>query len=226
MFSQRQDLTRLIDHTLLRAEAVPADVGRLCDEALEYGFATVCVAPCYVEMAFKHLEKSQVRVCTVVGFPLGHTTVSVKIVEAMEAIKHGAQELDLVINRGALKSGDDQYVRHEILNIVNVSQKALLKVILETGALTRDEIVRGARLAMEAGARWIKTSTGFGPRGASVEDVKLLKETVGDTGFIKAAGGIRDLKTVEAMVRAGASRVGTSHGVSIVQEYLQLHAKR
>lgn len=216
----------MIDHTLLRAEATPADVSRLCDEALEYAFATVCVAPCYVETAVQHLKKSQVKVCTVVGFPLGHTTVSVKIVEAMEAIKHGAKELDLVINRGALRSGDDPYVKHEILNIINVSQKALLKVILETGALTRDEIVRGARLAMEAGARWVKTSTGFGPRGASVEDVKLLKETVGDKGFVKASGGIQDLKTVEAMVRAGASRIGTRHGVSIVQEYLQQSAKR
>jgi deoxyribose-phosphate aldolase len=225
MFKEPQELARLIDHTLLKPEAAAADIGRLCDEAVQYSFATVCVAPCYVEIAAKCLEGTGVKVCTVVGFPLGHSSISVKIVEALEALKLGAHELDMVINLGALKSGDDEYVKSEVLNLVNVCQKAVLKVILETGALTPEEIVRGARLVLEAGAKWVKTSTGFNYRGATVRDVKLLKKTVGDHGFVKASGGIRTLAAVESMVKAGASRIGTSHGVAIMQEFLSLRAK-
>jgi deoxyribose-phosphate aldolase len=222
MFKDSKDLARLIDHTLLKPEATSADVIRLCDEARKYCFATVCVAPCYVELAAKRLEGSAVKVCSVVGFPLGNSNISVKIVEAMEALKLGAQELDMVMNLGYLKSGNDEYVKNEVLNLVNVCQRTVLKVILETGALTREEIVRGARLVLEAGAKWVKTSTGFNYPGATVKDVRLLKKTTGDLGFIKASGGIRTLAAVESMVKAGASRIGTSHGVAIIQEYLSL----
>ena len=223
MFDQPQDLARLIDHTFLKPEATQADITRLCNEAMEYSFATVCLAPCYVEFSAGLLKETSTKVCTVVGFPLGNSSISVKIVEAMEALKHGAKELDMVINLGALKSGDDEYVKSEVLNVVNVCQEALLKVILETGALTPDEMIRGARLVLEAGGKWIKTSTGFIYRGATVEDVRLLKKTLGHRGFVKASGGIKDLATVMAMIQAGASRIGTSHGVAIMQEYLAGH---
>ena len=225
MFKEPRELASLIDHTLLKPETTSADIGRLCDEAIRYSFATVCVPPCYVEIAAKRLEGTGVRVCSVVGFPLGNSSISVKIVEALEALKLGTHELDMVINLGALKAGDDEYVKNEVLNLVNVCQKAVLKVILETGALTSEEIVRGARLVLEAGVKWVKTSTGFNYRGATVKDVRLLKKTVGERGFVKASGGIRTLASVKAIVKAGASRIGTSHGVSIMQEYLKLKAK-
>ncbi len=222
MFKDSKELAQLIDHTLLKPEVTSTNIVRLCDEAVRYSFATVCVAPCYVDVAASRLKGTVIRVCSVVGFPLGNSSISVKIVEAMEALKHGADELDMVINLGALKSGDKEYVKNEILNVVNVCQKAVLKVILETGALTSEEIVRGARLVLEAGVKWVKTSTGFNYPGATVKDVRLLKKTIGDRGFIKASGGIRTLAAVESMVKAGASRIGTSHGVSIMREYLGL----
>jgi deoxyribose-phosphate aldolase len=225
MFKEPRALARLIDHTLLKPEATSANIDRLCQEAIQYSFATVCVAPCYIENAVKHLAGTQVKVCSVVGFPLGISSISVKIVEALEALKLGAHELDMVINLGALKSGDDEYLKSEVLNLVNVCKKAVLKVILETGALTSEEIVRGARLVLEAGAQWVKTSTGFNYPGATVREVKLLKKTVGNRGFVKASGGIQTLAAVESMVKAGASRIGTSHGVSIMQEYLGLKVK-
>jgi deoxyribose-phosphate aldolase len=219
VFNQPHELAQLIDHTFLRPEATLDDIKRVCNEGTEYSFATVCLAPCYVEAAANRLKGTATKICTVVGFPLGNTSISVKIVEAMEALKHGAKELDMVINLGALRSGDDDYVKSEVLNLANLCQKAVLKVILETGALTPEEIVRGAQLVLEGGAKWIKTSTGFTYRGATVEDVRLLKKTIGERGYIKASGGIRDLATVIELVKAGASRIGTSHGVSIMQEY-------
>ncbi len=222
MFKDSKELAQLIDHTLLKPEATPTDIGRLCDEAVRYSFVTVCVAPCYVEMAASRLKETAIRVCSVVGFPLGNSSISVKIVEAMEALKHGANELDMVINLGALKSGNEGYVKNEVLNLVNVCQKAVLKIILETGALTPEEIVRGARWVLEAGAKWVKTSTGFNYPGATPKDVRLLKKTIGDRGFVKASGGIRTLAAVESMLKAGASRIGTSHGVSIMREHLGL----
>jgi deoxyribose-phosphate aldolase len=220
VFKDAKELAQVIDHTLLKPEATSTDIGRLCHEAVKYSFATVCVAPCYVEAAASRLKGSVVRVCSVVGFPLGNTSISVKIVEAMEALKHGANELDMVINLGALKSGDEAYVKDEVINLVNVCQKAVLKVILETGALTSEEIVKGARWVLQAGARWVKTSTGFNYPGATAKDVRLLKKTIGDRGFVKASGGIHTLADVESMIKAGASRIGTSHGVSIMKEYL------
>ncbi|MCI0529531.1 MAG: deoxyribose-phosphate aldolase [Nitrospira sp.] len=228
MFKDSKELAQLIDHTLLKPEATTTHIGRLCDEAVRYSFVTVCVAPCYVEMAVSRLKETAIRVCSVVGFPLGNSSISVKIVEAMEALKHGANELDMVINLGALKSGNEGYVKNEVLNLVNVCQKAVLKIILETGALTPEEIVRGARWVLEAGAKWVKTSTGFNYPGATAKDVRLLKKTIGDRGFVKASGGIHTLAAVESMLKAGASRIGTSHGVSIMREYLYLkdHAAR
>jgi deoxyribose-phosphate aldolase len=175
-----------------------------------------------VELAANRLKGTTIRVCSVVGFPLGNSSISVKIVEGMEALKHGAHELDMVINLGALRSGDEGYVKNEVLNLANVCQKAVLKVILETGVLTSEEMVRGAQWILEAGAKWVKTSTGFHYPGATVKVVRLLKKTIGDRGFVKASGGIRTLAALESMVKAGASRIGTSHGVSIMREFIGL----
>ena len=164
-------------------------------------------------------------VCTVIGFPLGYQALPVKIVEAMEAVKHGARELDLVIHLGAVKMGNADAVRTEVVKVRTVASGVLLRVILETGYLTREERVSACRWVREAGAFWVKTSTGFGPKGATAADVRLLKKAIGEGGFVKAAGGIRDHKTVEAMVRAGASRIGTSRGVEIMKDYLRVRGR-
>jgi len=221
MFSDAGELAGMIDHTRLAPDTTPVDIRRACEEALRYGFASVCIPPCYVEEAVRGLEGSRVAVCTVVGFPTGYQSLSVKILEAVEALKQGAIELDLVLHLGAVKMGDADGVRTEVTQIRNAASGARLKVIVETGYLTRKEIISACRWSREAGAVWVKTSTGFGPKGATAADVRLLKKAVGEGGFVKAAGGIRDLKTLETMVRAGASRIGTSHGVEILKEYLR-----
>lgn len=225
MFLNASDLAGRIDHTRLAPDTTIEAIRRICDEARRYGFAAVCVPPCYVEEASGRLQGSPVAVGTVIGFPLGYQSVSVKIVEAMEALKHGAKELDVVIHLGAVKMKDADAVRAEVMNIRNVASAALLRLILETGYLTREEMISACRWIREAGAVWVKTSTGFGPKGATAADVRLLKKTMGDGGFVKAAGGIRDLATVEAMVRAGASRIGTSRAVEIMKEYLRVRGR-
>ncbi|MBI2914341.1 MAG: deoxyribose-phosphate aldolase [Firmicutes bacterium] len=219
-------ISSVIDYTLLGTDATENDVMGLCDAARHYGFAAVCVNPWYVRMAAERLAGSQVRVATVVGFPLGATTELVKAVEAAQAVAVGAQELDMVINVGALRSGHDRLVAQEIEAVVRAAGKALVKVILETSLLTEEEKVQGCRLASEAGAHFVKTSTGFGPGGATIGDVRLLRETVGTKMGVKAAGGIRDLATAKAMIDAGANRIGSSSGPAIAEEELAEMAGR
>ncbi len=212
-------LARYIDHTLLKAAATPAEIKKLCEEAARFGFAAVCVNPVWVALAAKQLRGTRVAVCTVAGFPLGASTTEVKAYEARRAVFDGATEIDMVINIGALKSGDDDLVGVDIESVVGAchSGGALCKVILETALLSDDEKLRGCELAQRAGADFVKTSTGFGPGGATAEDVRLMRRAVGPRMGIKAAGGIKDKSDTEAMLGAGATRIGASAGVKIVQ---------
>jgi deoxyribose-phosphate aldolase len=210
-------LASMIDHTLLKPEATPAQVEQLCREALEHGFATVCVNGAWVSLAAEQLKGSAVGVAAVAGFPLGAGTSAAKAYEAADEVRAGATEVDMVINVGALKAGDDALVEVDIAEVVrSAGRDAIVKVILETALLTDDEKVRASRLAVAAGAAFVKTSTGFGPGGATVEDVALLRRTVGPDIGVKAAGGIRTREQAEAMVAAGASRIGASSSVQIV----------
>mgnify|MGYP001104099989 CR=1 FL=1 len=208
----------LIDHTLLKADATRAEIEQVCREAAEYHFATVCVNPTWVRLCASLLRGSGVDVCTVVGFPLGATTADVKAYEARRAIFDGAAEIDMVINVGALKSGDVRLVEQDIDAVASVcrSAGATSKVIIEAALLTADEKITACTLAKAAGADYVKTSTGFGPGGATVEDVALMRRVVGPEMGVKAAGGVRDLEGLQAMVEAGATRVGASAGVKIV----------
>ncbi|HHY45797.1 MAG TPA: deoxyribose-phosphate aldolase [Firmicutes bacterium] len=211
------DLASLIDHTLLRADATPAQIEQLCREAIQYGFAAVCINPGNVPLAAQRLEGTPVKVCTVIGFPLGATTTLVKVVEARDAIASGATELDMVMNIGALKARELDFVRHDIAAVVNAAAgRALVKVIIEACYLTEEEKRQACSIAKEAGAAFVKTSTGFGPGGATVQDVMMMRQVVGPDMGIKAAGGIRDYKTAVEMIRAGATRIGTSSGVAIM----------
>lgn len=213
-------IAQLIDHTLLKPDARRHDVEELCREAAQFGFATVCVNPCWVALCAQRLSGTGVLVCSVVGFPLGATTADVKAYETRRAIFDGAREIDTVINVGALKSGDLETVQRDIEAIVIPCREcgALSKVIIEAALLTDDEKVTACTLAKAAGADYVKTSTGFGPGGATAADVALMRRVVGDGMGVKAAGGVRDLDALKAMVAAGASRVGASAGVKIVQE--------
>jgi deoxyribose-phosphate aldolase len=210
----------LIDHTMLAPTATRKDIETLCDEAARYGFATVCVNPTWVSLSAQRLRGTSVGVCAVVGFPLGATTSDVKGYETQRVIFDGAREVDMVINVGALKSGDLRLVAHDIEAVTAPCRAsgAVSKVIIEAVYLTDDEKVSASTLARAAGADFVKTSTGFGPGGATAADVALLRRTVGDAMGVKAAGGVRDLGALQAMVAAGASRVGASAGVKIVQE--------
>lgn len=213
-----RDLAAIIDHTLLKPEATKDQIVKLCEEAMEFGFASVCVNPTYVSLAASLLKDTPVKVCTVVGFPLGASTPLVKAVEVRDAIAAGAREIDMVINVGALKSGDDDLVGRDIRAVVEAARgRALVKVILETALLTNDEKVKACLIAKAEGADFVKTSTGFGPGGATVEDVRLMRKVVGADMGVKAAGGIRTLETALAMVEAGASRIGASASVAIVK---------
>ncbi|HEV2386136.1 MAG TPA: deoxyribose-phosphate aldolase [Candidatus Acidoferrales bacterium] len=215
------ELARLIDHTLLKPEAAPDDVRRLCAEAREHQFASACVNPVYVPLAASLLADSPVKVCAVAGFPLGASLPGTKLVEARAAIRLGAGEIDMVIQIGALRGGDDAAVENEIRLLADACHErgALLKVILEMALLTREEKIRSATAAMNAGADFVKTSTGFGPGGATVDDVALLRSVVGTRLGVKAAGGIRSLDDLERMVAAGATRIGTSSGARILAEF-------
>lgn len=210
------NLAKYIDHTNLKPEATPQDIDRLIDEAKTYHFASVCINPCYVGYAKKKLQDSDVKVCTVIGFPLGANTSTVKAFETAEAIRQGADEIDMVIAIGALKAGLYQEVQQDIEAVVKASQGHLVKVILETCLLSREEIAKACQLAMAAGAQFVKTSTGFNKHGATVEDVALMKATVGEKMMVKASGGIRTLQDALQMIEAGASRLGTSSGVMLV----------
>lgn len=219
-----EELAAMIDHTLLRADATQQDIRRLCAEALEYGFGAVCVNPCYVKLAAKELRASSVKVCTVIGFPLGANTTEVKVLEARQAALDGANEVDIVLNVGALIEGDSKFVTAEIERVIeaarDVRKDISAKIILETGYLNKNQMVLGCWVATGrgTGADYVKASTGFGPTGATVEDVRFLRQTVGEHLGVKAAGGIRDLKTALALVEAGADRLGTSSGVQIMKE--------
>ena len=206
----------MIDHTLLKPDALREDVDRLCDEAMRFGFATVCVQPFRVAQASERLKDSPVKVCTVIGFPLGANRAEIKAMETVRAVTDGAHELDMVLNLGALKDGNFGAVENDIRAVVKASQGRTVKVILETAQLKDEEIVEACHLAEKAGAAFVKTSTGFGGGGASVEAVRLMKKTVGNRLGVKASGGIRDRATLEKMIAAGADRIGTSHGVTLL----------
>ena len=212
-----KNLARYIDHTLLKPEASLKDIERLCAEARSYNFYAVCVNGSWVTQARHFLDGSDVKVATVVGFPLGATDSDTKRFETEAAIDNGAQEIDVVINIGRLKDGDDEYVLRELRDVVEAAAERPVKVIIETCLLTNAEKIRACRIVLDAGAQFVKTSTGFSTGGATVADVKLLREIVGETFGVKAAGGIRDTQTALAMIEAGATRLGTSSGVVIVR---------
>jgi deoxyribose-phosphate aldolase len=213
-------VSRLIDHTLLKPDATRAELEQLCREAAEFHFATVCVNPAWVSLCASRLRSTPVAVCTVVGFPLGATTPDVKQYETRRVIFDGAREVDMVINVGALKSGDLRLVEQDIACVAGACRDAgvISKVIIEAALLTDDEKVTACTLAKAAGADFVKTSTGFGPGGATVADVALMRRVVGPDMGVKAAGGVRDLAGLQAMVAAGATRIGASAGVKIVRE--------
>lgn len=208
----------MIDHTILAPQATKENVDNLCKEAIKYGFHSVCVNSCFVYYCAQRLKNSDVKVCTVIGFPLGAMSTAGKMAEAEQAIQDGASELDMVIHVGMIKSGDWEYVKQDISSVVETAKgRAIVKVILETCLLTDEEKVKACQVCKESGADFVKTSTGFSSGGATVEDVALMCRTVGPDMGVKASGGIRSIQTAEAMVAAGATRLGTSSGVSIVQ---------
>jgi len=218
-------LAKMIDLTLLKPTATKSDIEQLCKNAVHYGFICVVVNPCYVSLAYNLLRESEVKVCTVIGFPLGANLTEVKAYEAKRAVELGASEIDMVMNIGAFKSGDYDLVRNDIFEVVRsvkeIRDDVIVKVIIETCYLTDEEKIQACSIIREAGADFVKTSTGFGPVGATLHDVKLLRNAVGSSLGVKAAGGIRDLKTALAMIEAGANRIGASAGVKIVEEMLK-----
>lgn len=213
------DLAKTIDHTLLKPDATQDQVAQLCFEARKYGFASVCVNPTWVELCAQLLKGSDVKVCTVIGFPLGATAPEVKSFEAQNALKHGASEIDMVINIGALKARDLELVAKDIRGVVTTSHAggAIVKVIIETALLTDEEKSIACLLSKEAGADFVKTSTGFASGGATVHDVELMRKAVGPEMGVKASGGVRTYEDAESMLRAGATRIGASAGVKIIQ---------
>lgn len=214
-----KDILGIIDHTLLKPDATDSMIENLCKEAIEYNFCAVCVNPYFVKLAKDLLKDTDIKVATVIGFPLGANTKEVKAYETIDAIKNGADEIDMVINIGALKNKDYDLVKEDIEAVVEAAKgKAIVKVIIETCLLTEDEKKKACELSLEVGADFVKTSTGFSTGGATVEDVKLMKSVVGNEMGIKASGGIRDLETARRMVEAGATRLGASSGVKIAQE--------
>ncbi|MBA3064972.1 deoxyribose-phosphate aldolase [bacterium] len=206
----------MIDHTMLKANVTQEQIGKLCDEARKYHFATVCVNPGYVSLAKELLKGSGVGVTTVIGFPLGATTSVTKAIEARDAVAAGADEIDMVINVGALKSGNFQLAHDDIKAVREVTRGHVLKVIIETALLTKDEKIKACELAKEAGADFVKTSTGFSTGGATVEDIKLMRSVVGPSMGVKASGGVNSRSDAEAMKAAGATRIGASASVAIV----------
>lgn len=213
-----KSLSKYIDHTLLKPETTKDMVKTLCEEAKEYGFYSVCINPTYVNFAKEQLKDSDVKVATVIGFPLGSTMKEVKAYESENAINNGADELDMVINIGALKDKDYDLVKEDIEEVVNAAKgKALVKVIIETCLLNEEEKKMACKLAKEAGADFVKTSTGFSTAGATKEDVKLMREVVGDKMGVKASGGIRDYETAVKMIEVGATRLGASSSIKIIQ---------
>lgn len=208
--------SKYIDHTLLKPEAKQEDIQKLCQEALHYDFASVCVNPYWVSYCANQLKESDVKVCCVIGFPLGATTSQVKAYECKEAIQNGADEVDMVLNIGQLKGKHYQAVLEDIQAVVNASGDKIVKVILETCLLSDEEIKKACEICMEAKADFVKTSTGFNQAGANLHVVQVMKEAVGDQCFIKAAGGVRTAEEMDEMIQAGANRIGTSHGIELL----------
>lgn len=214
----REELARVIDHTQVKAYATQVDIAELCDEAIANGFATVTVNPAWTSYCAKRLKGTGVGISPTIGFPLGANTARIKVAEARDAVRNGATELDMVINLGALKSGFPAFVEKEVSAVVKSASDIPVKVILETSYLSDEEKVTVCRISREAGAAYVKTSTGFGSAGATVADVSLMREVVGDKLGVKAAGGIRSFRDVIAMLEAGATRIGTSAGLKILAE--------
>ena len=210
------ELASYIDHTLLKPDATRAQLEQLCAEAAEHQFSTVCVNGSRVELAYSLLEDCDVQVCTVVGFPLGAMEADAKRYETEVAVDLGASEIDMVMNVGRFKDGEHDYIVREIRDVVEAADDRVVKVILETCLLTNDEIAKACKLVTQAQAHFVKTSTGFGNAGATLEHVRLMRETVGQFAGVKAAGGVRNADEARAMIEAGATRIGTSHGVTIV----------
>ncbi|WMJ80735.1 deoxyribose-phosphate aldolase [Clostridium sp. MB40-C1] len=212
------ELQRYIDHTLLKPEATEKQIIKICEEAKKYNFASVCVNPYYASLVSDKLKGTEVKTCVVVGFPLGATTKEVKAFETKQAIENGAAEVDMVINIGALKDKKYDIVKEDINSVVDASKgKALVKVIIETCLLTKEEIVRACEIAKEVKADFVKTSTGFSTGGATPEDVKLMRETVGNKMGVKASGAVRTTQDAEAVIKAGANRIGASASIAIVE---------
>ncbi|MFW5649543.1 MAG: deoxyribose-phosphate aldolase [Candidatus Alkaliphilus sp. MAG34] len=212
------DIAKYIDHTILKPEATKAEVSKVCEEAKKYGFYSVCVNGANVAFAYEQLKETNIKVAAVIGFPLGAMASGVKAFEAKNAVYNGAREIDMVINIGALKEGNTEEVLNDIKAVVDaVKDRAIVKTIIETCLLTEEEKVSACKLAKKAGAHFVKTSTGFSTGGATVDDIKLMKKTIGPEMGIKASGGIRDFKTALAMIKAGATRIGASASVDIVE---------
>jgi deoxyribose-phosphate aldolase len=215
---RKEEIAKMIDHTILKPEATKEQIQSVCEEALKYNFASVCINPGQVAFVASLLKGSKVKVCTVIGFPLGANTSIVKGFETSEAVKNGAQEVDMVINIGKLKDKDFDYVSEDIKTVVEAAKgKALTKVILETCLLTDEEKVMACKIAKEAGADFVKTSTGFSKGGATYEDIKLMRETVGSNMGVKASGGVRNNKDAISMIEAGATRIGASASIAICE---------
>ncbi|AZG68700.1 deoxyribose-phosphate aldolase [Mycoplasma struthionis] len=211
------DLNKYIDHTLLSAQSVHKDIDKIIEEAKKFDFKSICIAPSYIKYAKEALKNTDVLVCTVIGFPLGYNTTQVKVFETKIALEHGADEIDMVINIGRFKDKQYEYVLNEIKAIKDVCGDKILKVIVETALLTKDEIKKATELVMQSGADFIKTSTGFSYRGASFEDVEIMKSVCGDKLFIKASGGIKNKEDALKMIELGANRLGTSKSVAIME---------
>jgi len=214
---ENRELAKYIDHTLLKPQAGKEEIEKICSEAREHGFAAVCVLPYYVQLAKNLLEETGVLVATVVGFPLGATYTSAKVNEVKMALKAGADEIDMVINFSALLDGDEDEVRNDISQVVEAAEGKPVKAIIETCFLNKEQKIKATRIAQEAGVEYVKTSTGFGSGGATVEDVRLFRETLQGKAKIKASGGIRDREKALEMIEAGADRLGTSSGVAIME---------
>ncbi|BAJ63950.1 deoxyribose-phosphate aldolase [Anaerolinea thermophila] len=226
--SSNKPFSSWIDHTLLKPEATPQQIEHLCEEAKQYQFASVCVNPVYVSQVARALQGTPVKVCTVIGFPLGATPTRVKVFETRTCLEMGAQEIDMVLPIGHLRAGEFEYVLEDIYSVVEAAhaQDALVKVILETALLDHRQKIAGCLLSQKAGADFVKTSTGFGPGGATVEDIELMRRVVGPNTGVKASGGVRNLDIARAMLHAGANRLGTSSGVIIMKELEEAKSKK
>ena len=225
MMKLPKPLNKYFDHTLLKPEATNEQIDKLVEEAREYDFYSVCVNTCYVSRCYDALKDTDVKVAAVVGFPLGACTTQTKVFETQEAFMDGASEVDMVLNVGKFKSGDNDFIRDDIRAVADAAHSfgGIVKVILETCLLTKEEIVEACKLSMEAGADFVKTSTGFSTGGATAEDVALMRETVGDHLSVKASGGIRDYETCMKMIEAGADRIGASASVKVMEVYNNEH---